>query len=180
MGCSPVMAFGVAHPERVMSMVLWWPVGGARYRIKGQQRFFDHLAFVDEAGLQGVVDLVAREGKAFNAEPRGGPWSSVIKRDPEFARAYARQDVDRYKAIVTDMAIALLDRDTAPGAEPEEMMEMDIPAIIVPGHDESHATSAARYLEECLPKSQYWDVPVDGQTESASNEKILEFLAPIT
>src|SRR5215210_3388733 len=34
MGCSPVAAFGVAHPERVMSMVLYWPVGGAKYRIK--------------------------------------------------------------------------------------------------------------------------------------------------
>jgi hypothetical protein len=74
------------------------------------------------------------------------------------------------------MAIALLDRDTAPGAEPEEMMAMDIPAIIVPGRDESHATSAARYLEECLPKSHYWDVPVDGQTEDESNQKILQFL----
>src|SRR5437879_7561524 len=33
MGCCPVVAFGVAHPERVMSMVLYWPVGGAKYRI---------------------------------------------------------------------------------------------------------------------------------------------------
>jgi len=177
MGVSCAIAFAARYPDRVSSLVLWWPVGGAKYRIKGRQRFFDHLTFVDEAGLQGVVDLVAREGKAFNAEPRGGPWSSVIKRDPEFARAYARQDVGQYKAIVTDMATALLDRDTAPGAEPEEMMAMDIPAIIVPGRDESHATSAARYLEECLPRAQYWDVPVDAQTESASAPRLLEFLA---
>src|SRR5882672_7926391 len=33
MGCSPVMAFGVAHPEMVLSMVLFWPVGGAKYRL---------------------------------------------------------------------------------------------------------------------------------------------------
>src|SRR5579864_9583581 len=31
MGCSLVAAFAVAHPERVAAMVLYWPVGGAKY-----------------------------------------------------------------------------------------------------------------------------------------------------
>src|SRR3954469_19919430 len=47
MGCCPVAAFGVAHPERTMSMILYWPVGGARYRISAHKRFADHLACVD-------------------------------------------------------------------------------------------------------------------------------------
>ena len=38
MGCCPVMAFGVAHPQATLSMILYWPVGGAKYRINGQQR----------------------------------------------------------------------------------------------------------------------------------------------
>ena len=179
MGCSCAIAFAAAHPDTVLGLVLWWPVGGARYRIKGRQRFADHLDFVGREGLQAVVDLARREGKPFNADPRGGPWASVLKRDDAFARAYAAQDVAKYEAIVDDMARALLDRDTSPGAEPEQMLQMDIPALIVPGHDESHATSAARYLEECLPKSQYWDVPVAAQTEEASAPRILEFLDPI-
>jgi hypothetical protein len=32
-------------------------------------------------------------------------------------------------------------------------MGVAVPAFIVPGHDAAHATSAARYLEECLPQS---------------------------
>ena len=36
MGCSPAMAFGIAHPETTLSLVLYWPVGGAKYRIKRQ------------------------------------------------------------------------------------------------------------------------------------------------
>ena len=176
MGCSPVMAFGVAHPERVMSMILWWPVGGARYRIKGQQRFAEHLAFVQQNGLQAVVDLVKREGKAFGAEPRGGPWAAPIKTDPAFAEEYARFDLERYKLVVAGMARVLLDRDTSPGAEPEDLMRLQMPAFIVPGKDESHATSAARYLEECLPQSQYWDAPPAAQTEEAASQKLLQFL----
>jgi pimeloyl-ACP methyl ester carboxylesterase len=177
MGCSPVFAFAAAHPERVLGMVLWWPVGGPKYRMKGRQRFSDHLAFVKEHGLPAVADLVAREGKAFGAEPRGGPWASVIRRDAGFAATYATLDRDRYVGTVERMRDALLDRDTAPGAEPEALMRVDIPALIVPGHDESHATSAARYLEECLPRSEYWDVGVDAQTAENAPPRVLDFLA---
>jgi hypothetical protein len=53
---------------------------------------------------------------------------------------------------------------------------MNIPAFVVPGHDESHATSAARYLEECIPGAQYWDVPVAGQTEESAPPRVLGFL----
>ena len=49
--------------------------------------------------------------------------------------------------------------------------------MIVPGRDASHATSAARYLEECLPASEYWDVAVGEQTEANTPARVLEFLA---
>lgn len=176
MGCSPVTAFGLAHPEATLSMVLFWPVGGARYRITSQQRFAEHLAFVHQQGLEAVVALVSKDGKPFGADPRGGPWASVIRHDRAFAEAYARQDVNQYKLVVAGMARTLIDRDTAPGPEPEDLMRLDIPALVVPGRDASHATSAARYLEECLPRSEYWDVPVDSQTEEATNARLLEFL----
>jgi len=82
----------------------------------------------------------------------------VIKNDRAFAEAYAKMEAEKYKELVADMCRTLFDRDTAPGAEPEDMLKLDIPALVIPGHDASHATSAARYLEECLPKAQYWDV----------------------
>jgi pimeloyl-ACP methyl ester carboxylesterase len=176
MGCSPVAAFAVAYPQATLSMLLWWPVGGAKYRIKGQQRFADHLAFVEKNGLDAVVELVRREGKPFGAEPKGGPWASVIKRDPDFAARYARLDMPQYAATVKAMRDKLLDRDTAPGAEPQDLMKLQIPALVVPGRDESHATSAARYLEECLPRSEYWDVPPDAQTADNAPERVLRFL----
>ncbi len=176
MGCCPVVAFGVAYPEMVMSMILYWPVGGAKYRISTHKRFADHLAYVEQHGLAGVVSLVMQEGKPFNAEPRGGPWASVIKNDRAFADAYAKLDVGNYKQLVTGMCRTLFDRDTAPGAEPEDMLKLDIPALVIPGHDASHATSAARYLEECLPRAEYWDVLPDGQTEETAPPRLLEFL----
>ena len=99
--------------------------------------------------------------------------------DEAFADSYQRQDVEKYKATVTAMARTLFDRDTAPGAEPEDLLQLEIPALIVPGRDPSHATSAARYLEECLPKSEYWDVPVAGQTEETVPPRLLDFLGKL-
>jgi pimeloyl-ACP methyl ester carboxylesterase len=176
MGCCPVAAFGVAHPEATLSMTLFWPVGGAKYRIAAHQRFAEHLAFVQQHGLEAVVALVAKDGKPFGADPRGGPWASVLRHDRAFAESYAQQNVDRYKLIVAGMARTLFDRDTAPGAEPEDLLGLDIPALIIPGRDASHATSAARYLEECLPGADYWDIPVAEQTEDTVPARVLDFL----
>jgi pimeloyl-ACP methyl ester carboxylesterase len=176
MGCGPVAAFGAAFREATRSMVLYWPVGGPKYRIAGQQRFAQHLAYVQQQGLAGVVALAGTSSKSFGEDPRGGPWVSVLRHDRAFADAYARLDVEQYKIMLTGMARALLDRDTAPGAEAEDLMRLDIPALVVPGKDPSHATSAARYLEECLPCSEYWDLPPAEQTEGNTPARLLQFL----
>lgn len=178
MGCCAAAAFAVEHPHISRSLVLYWPVGGARYRINGHRRFAAHLAYVEQHGLAGVVALVTAAGNAqtFGEDPRQGPWTSVIRRDPAFADAYTKQDAGRYAVMVAGMGRTLIDRDTAPGAEPEDLLRLEVPAFIVPGRDHTHAVSAARYLEECLPRAQYWDVPVEGQTEAAASARLLEFL----
>src|SRR6185503_8725738 len=109
MGCCPVMAFGVSQPKRVASMILWWPVGGAKYRIKGRARFAEHLAYVKAEGLAAVATLAKSEGKAFGADPRVGPWAAPIRTDVKFAESYAKQDPARYEATVRQMAGNLLD-----------------------------------------------------------------------
>jgi pimeloyl-ACP methyl ester carboxylesterase len=177
MGCCPVAVFAVLHPRIVQSMVLFWPVGGAKYRITCHQRFAQHLTFVQQNGLQQVAELAASSGKSFGEDPRGGPWASVLRHDHEFADNFVRLDAEKYRLTVTAMGRTLFDRDTSPGAEPEDLMRLDTPGLIVPGRDASHATSAARYLEECIPDSEYWDVPVAAQTKETTAARILEFLA---
>jgi pimeloyl-ACP methyl ester carboxylesterase len=175
-GCSSAAALAVSRPERVASMVLYSPAGGPRYRMTQQSRFADHLAFVAEHGLGQVVARATGGDETFAQDPRVGPWVSVIRRDPAFADAYVRWDTARYRTIVAAMARLLFDRDTVPGAEPEDLLQLDIPALVVPGQDPSHATSAARYLQECLPRSEYWDVPVDQQTAQTAPARVIEFL----
>ena len=176
MGCSPVLAFAVAHPEAAASLVLYWPVGGPHYRVNSHARFAEHLDFVRANGLDGVVSLVRTGRKPFNQDPRGGPWAATIRRDISFAGEYVDYDPHAYKSLVADMRDSLFDRDTSPGAKPEDLFKVEAPALVVPGGDRTHAISAARYLQECLPGAEYWDAPAEAQTETTAPQRLLEFL----
>ena len=175
-GCSTAALLAVAQPERVRSMVLFSPAGGVTYRAAQQRRFVQHLGFVAEHGLQGVVDLARETGAGFSKDPRVGPWAAALRTDEGFAALYAAADPGRYATIVSGTARLLFDRDTVPGPEPEDLQVLDVPALIVPGEDTSHTRSAARYLQECLPDNDYWDVPVAAQTPEAATARVLEFL----
>jgi pimeloyl-ACP methyl ester carboxylesterase len=171
-----VLALAVAHPSLARGMVLYSPAGGPRYRMTQHARFADHAAFVRAEGLDAVLALAQSTSLSFTKDPRVGPWVTAIRTNPDFAKAFSDRDPGEYLLILTALARTLYDRDTVPGAEPEDLMRLDVPALIVPGQDASHATSAARYLEECLPRAEYWDVPVTDQTAETAPQRVLSFL----
>jgi len=177
MGCCPVAAMAVRHPDRVRSMVQYWPVGGAAFRLNGHRRFAVHLAHVEAHGLQGLVDLALATTDGFGKDPRPGPWAPVIRRDPDFRARFLAQKEEHYKLIVASIPRTLIDRDSVPGFEPEDLMRLDIPTLIVPGQDAAHALSAARFLEECSPRGTFWDIKVPDQTEATVPPRVMEFMA---
>jgi pimeloyl-ACP methyl ester carboxylesterase len=174
MGCSVALTFGARYPEATRTLLLHWPVGGYRWKVNGLDRFQRHYNFAKAQGLKGVVER-AQSGKSFWSDPESGPWASVIARDRQFADRFAAQDLERYLAIVITSARGFFDRDTATGAEPEEVMGIKAPALIIPGDDPSHATSGAHYLRECLPNNEFWPVMPPEQTTRKVCDRILQF-----
>jgi pimeloyl-ACP methyl ester carboxylesterase len=175
-GCSTAALLAVNQPGRVRSMVLFSPAGGVTYRAAQQRRFTQHLGFAAEHGMAAIVEVARETGSGFSKDPRVGPWAGMLRRDDEFAKAYAAMDPARYATIVSGAGRLLFDRDTVPGPEPEDLQLLDVPALIVPGEDPSHTRSAARYLEECLSDTEYWDVPVAEQTPAKAQQRVLDFL----
>jgi pimeloyl-ACP methyl ester carboxylesterase len=178
-GCSIAVGMAVAQPDRVSAMVLYSPAGGVRYRLKQQARFVAHLGMVAAEGMDGVLALADTSTGGFSDDGRLGPWVSVLRNDSDFAARYQHLDADWYSTVVAGMARLLFDRDTVPGAEPEDLLGLRVPALVVPGEDSSHAPSAARYLQECLPAAQYWDVPVAEQTAATAPARVAEFLSSV-
>ncbi len=177
MGCSFGIAFGVLRPERTSGLLLHWPAGGYRWRSYAGSAFEKHADFVKERGLDAVVRHVrSGEEDGFLGNPAPGPWGNTIKNSDEFARDFAQQDPDRYAALVRAAGASMFDRDTAPGAEAEELLALRVPTMIIPGNDFYHATSAAVYLRECIEGSVYHDGPVEGQTPDRIRGWVLDFL----
>jgi pimeloyl-ACP methyl ester carboxylesterase len=174
MGCSVALAFGVHYPQATRALLLHWPVGGYRWKVNSLERFRRHYDFTKSNGLKAVTER-APTGKSFWADPESGPWASVIARDHRFAEGFVAQDLARYLGIVVTSGRSLFDRDTAGGAEPEEILGIKAPALIIPGDDPSHATSGAHYLRELLPKADFWNVMPPEQTTRNVCERILEF-----
>jgi len=174
MGCSVALAFAVHYPEATRALLLHWPVGGYRWKVSGLDRFQRHLNFAKQHGLKGVLER-SHTGKSFWSDPEAGPWASVISRDNGFAQRFASQDPDRYFGIIVASGRSLFDRDTTTGAEPEELVAVKAPALIIPGDDPSHATSGAHYLHECLPNSTFWNVMPPEQTTARVCDQILQF-----
>lgn len=174
MGCSVALAFAVHYPETTRALLLHWPVGGYRWKANGLDRFRRHYDFTKANGLKAVIER-AQTGKSFWSDPEAGPWASVIARGSRFAEKFAAQDLERYLGLILTSGRGLFDRDTATGAEPEEVMGIKAPALIVPGDDPSHATSAAHYLRECLPKNEFWNVMPPQQSTRKVCDQILEF-----
>lgn len=174
MGCSVALAFGVHYPQTTRGLLLHWPVGGYRWKVNAGERFVRHYHFAKANGLSGVVER-ARGGKSFWMDPEAGPWATLIARDAGFAERFAAANFEEYLGRVITSGRSLFDRDTAPGAEPEEVMGVKAPALIIPGDDPSHATSGAHYLRELLPKADFWNVMPPQQTTQKVCDRILEF-----
>jgi pimeloyl-ACP methyl ester carboxylesterase len=174
MGCSVALAFAAHYPKATRALLLHWPVGGYRWKVGGLERFHRHYEFARQHGLREVIERT-HTGKSFWADPQAGPWASVIERDQRFADEFAAQDLERYLGIVSTSGRGFFDRDTATGPEPEELMGIKSPALIIPGDDPSHATSGAHYLRECLPQNEFWNVMPPEQTTRKVCDRILEF-----
>lgn len=174
MGCSVALAFGVHYPKATRGLLLHWPVGGYRWKINSQARFMRHYEFAKQNGLKGVVER-SQDKKNFWQDPESGPWAGMIARDKNFADKFASQDLEQYLALIITSGRALFDRDTATGAEAEEVLGIKAPSLIIPGDDQSHATSGAHYLRELLPNNEFWPVMPPQQTTVTVVERVLEF-----
>ena len=174
MGASLALAFAVRHPIACKGLLLHWPVGGFLWMRKGHEFFGRHMDFVRARGLAAVVER-APQGENFWLDPEIGPWGSPAAVYPEFAAQFIKQDVDRYLDICAMSRDAIFNDTMPSGASGEELMRIQVPALILSGADSRHTVSASWTLKELMPQSELWDVLPPHQTGENTLEKILRF-----
>jgi len=174
MGASLALAFAVRHPSACKGLLLHWPVGGYLWMRKGHEFFGRHMEFVRAKGLAAVVER-APKGENFWLDPEIGPWGSPAAIYPEFAAPFVKQDVDRYLELCAKSRDAIFNDTMPSGASGEELMRIQVPALILSGADSRHTVSASWTLKELMPQSELWDVLPPHQTGENTLAQILRF-----
>ncbi len=177
MGCGPVAAFGAAHPHMVASMILYWPVGGYKYRLSSHKRFAEHLGFV-------------RRPRACRPSSRWCARRQAVRRRParrpvgvrHQARCRLRQVLRRarYATHMFASAKACATRcSTAtppPARSPRTWYVPKYRPLSCPGTTIRMRLRRRAIWTNACRLSEYWDMPVERQTEDATNARVLEFL----
>jgi pimeloyl-ACP methyl ester carboxylesterase len=174
MGASLAAKFGAVYPETCIGLMLGVPVGGYHWQQKGLDFFNRHIRFVREHGLKACVER-APKGKNFWEDAEPGPWSTQLCTDTEFAARFVKQNIERYLGICAASRDALFPDTHVAGATAEELMSIDVPALVWPGGDERHTVSAAQQMRELMPRIEYWDMPASKQTGANTFERLLQF-----
>ena len=174
MGASLALAFAARHPAACKGLLLHWPVGGYLWMKKGHSFFQRHIDFVRARGLAAVVAR-APKGENFWLDPEIGPWGSPAAVYPEFAAQFVKQDVNQYLDVCARSRDAIFNDTMPSGASGEELMAMQIPALIMSGADTRHTISASWTLKELMPQAEFWNVLPPHQTGQNTLEQILRF-----
>lgn len=175
MGVSVATKFASLYPEACIGLMLPQPVGGHQWSSRTRSLFDRHIAFLREHGFDGVRERALQEKKNFQDHPESGPWAIAMANDARLAARYVEQDMESYIRIVTASREALFPDTFVSGARAEELLDIDIPALVWPGDDPAHATSAAHQLRELMPRVRYWDMHPSKQTGENMLEQLLRF-----
>ena len=141
---------------------------------KGHEFFRRHMDFVRANGLAAAIER-APEGENFWLDPEIGPWGSPAAIYPEFARELVKQDLERYLDTCTRSRDAIFNDTMPSGASGEELMRIQVPALIMSGADSRHTRSASWALKELMPQSDLWELWPPQQTGQNTLEQILRF-----
>jgi len=92
---------------------------------------------MDFARANGLAAVVARapRGENFWVDPEIGPWGSPAAVYPEFARELVKQDMERYLDFCARSRDAIFNDTMPSGASGEELMRIEVPALIMSGAD---------------------------------------------
>ena len=178
MGASLALAFAVRHPSACKGLILHWPVGGHLWMKKGREFFRRHMDFVRANGLDAVIERAPR-GENFWLDPEIGPWGSPAAVYPEFTAELAKQDRVNYLKVCARSRDAIFNDTMPSGASGDELMRIQVPALIMSGADSRHTRSAAWALAELMPKAEMWDLYPPQQNGQNTLDRILRFTSQL-
>jgi pimeloyl-ACP methyl ester carboxylesterase len=151
-GARVSLLFGLRHPEAAKGLLLLRVTGGAFAAGRLPENYYGQFIRAAEEGGMAAVCATEQYQERIEANPANG--EKLMAMDPkEFIAA-----MTRLKALFEEGA-----HWPVMGVKESDLAKMNIPAIIIPGNDNTHASTSGRVAHELIPGSEIHSLPIEDQ-----------------
>ena len=151
-GARVSLLFGLRHPEATRGLLLLRVTGGEFAAGRLPENYYGQ--FIRAAADGGMAAVCATE-----------QYSERIAANPANRDKLMGMDPKDYIGAMTRLKDLFEEGAHWPvmGVKESELAKMDIPAIIIPGNDNTHASASGRVAHELIPGSVIHQLPIEDQ-----------------
>ncbi|MCF8194873.1 MAG: alpha/beta hydrolase [Polynucleobacter sp.] len=165
------------HPEMVKALVLMRVTGGDTAAKRLPYKYYQ--MFIDAAKAGGMVAVCATPD-----------YQERIKARPQNESILMNMKVEQFIAVLENWLTIFTSGPTYPvmGVEEATLQAINIPVLIIPGNDRTHASNNAIEAAKLIPHAQLFQLPITDQDvdiipfsdwepmETTISERIIQFL----
>ena len=165
------------HPEMVKALVLMRVTGGDTAAKRLPYKYYQ--MFIDAAKAGGMVAVCATPD-----------YQERIKARPQNESILMNMKAEQFIAVLENWLTIFTSGPTYPvmGVEEATLQAVNIPVLIIPGNDRTHASNNAIEAAKLIPHAQLFQLPITDQDvdiipfsdweplETTISERIIQFL----
>ena len=165
------------HPEMVKALVLMRVTGGDTAAKRLPYKYYQ--MFIDAAKAGGMVAVCATPD-----------YQERIKARPQNESILMNMEAEQFIAVLENWLTIFTSGPTYPvmGVEEATLQAINIPVLIIPGNDRTHASNNAIEAAKLIPHAQLFQLPITDQDvdiipfsdwepmETTISERIIQFL----
>jgi pimeloyl-ACP methyl ester carboxylesterase len=165
------------HPEMVKALILMRVTGGDTAAKRLPYKYYQ--MFIDAAKAGGMVAVCATPD-----------YQERIKARPQNESILMNMKVEQFIAVLENWLTIFTSGPTYPvmGVEEATLQAINIPVLIIPGNDRTHASNNAIEAAKLIPHAQLFQLPITDQDvdiipfsdwepqETAIAERVIQFL----
>jgi pimeloyl-ACP methyl ester carboxylesterase len=151
-GARTSILFGIRHPEAVAGLLLLRVTGGPFAANRLPELYYDQ--FIRAAKEGGMAAVCATDAYQERIKANAASGDTLMAMDP-----------DEFIDIMSRLRELFVAGANLPvmGATPEELAQIKAPSIVIPGNDNTHASTSGLAAHELIPGSELHQLPIEDQ-----------------
>ena len=151
-GARTSILFGIRHPDSVCGLLLLRVTGGPFAANRLPELYYDQ--FIRAAKEGGMAAVCATDAYQERIQANAASGEALMAMDP-----------DEFIDIMSRLRELFVAGANLPvmGATAEELATIKAPSIVIPGNDNTHASTSGLAAHEQIPGSELYQLPIEDQ-----------------